>query len=88
MKMIQITELQKNLAVEIVSEEAFEEISDENLRQAEEMAASCKKVYCTLKKFGKINQKTKFFQKKCLHWELKYVMIYTRESKEMVLCYA
>lgn len=56
----------KNLAVEIVSEEAFEEISDENLRQAEEMAASCKKVYCTLKKFGKINQKNKILLEKML----------------------
>lgn len=54
------------LASKVVVEKAFESISDEKMREAEKIALSCEKVYCTLRQFGTVNIKNKHLLEKIL----------------------
>ena len=45
----------KALAAEVVSEEAFEPVSEENLRKAEQLMDDCEEVICCVDKFGMMN---------------------------------
>ena len=52
----------KALAVEVVTEKAFCEISDSTLEQARALMHRCKKVICCLKEYGTINEKNRLLQ--------------------------
>lgn len=54
------------LASKVIVEKAFESISDEKIREAEKIALSCEKVYCTLNEFGSANIKNKYLLEKIL----------------------
>ena len=45
------------LASELVSEQAFEAVSDEKYKEALELMRSCGNAVCTLKSFGTMNEK-------------------------------
>ena len=45
----------KALAAEVISEEAFESVSEENLRKAEQLMNGCAEVICCVDKFGTMN---------------------------------
>lgn len=45
----------KALAAEVISEEAFEIISEENLKKAEQLMDDCAEVICCIDKFGTMN---------------------------------
>lgn len=46
----------KDLAVEVIGEQAFEPIGEETLRRAMAVLESCPRVICTIKEFGTMNQ--------------------------------
>lgn len=52
----------KALAVEVVTEKAFCEISDSTLDRARALMHRCKKVVCCLKEYGTINEKNRLLQ--------------------------
>ena len=49
----------KQLASVLISEEPFEEITDEHIQQAIDAAKKCRKIICTVDHFGKINDKNR-----------------------------
>ena len=48
-------EVAKVLATEVISEESFEEISEDSLKKAREWLDSCEQVICCVDRFGKMN---------------------------------
>ncbi len=52
----------KALAVEVVTEKAFYEISDQSLETAKALMHRCKKVICCLKEYGVMNEKNRLLE--------------------------
>jgi len=59
-------QIAKALASKVVSQPAFEPISDENLNKAVEIASKCRKICCPLKSFGILNEKNSELLEKVL----------------------
>lgn len=56
----------KALASRVITEKAFEVIGDEKLREAEQVASKCEKIYCMVREFGSANRKNKELLEKML----------------------